>query len=65
MVNQEPDMSRSPMNIWRFIPRKFMAKQIHPLAVLFVAWRLRRSKAGIKPLWQIDCGLCCAFKPKP
>lgn len=35
------------MNIWRFVPRRFMAWMLHPLAVRFIAWRLRRHRPSI------------------
>ena len=32
------------MNVWRIVPRRFMARWIHPLVVRFVAWGLIRKK---------------------
>lgn len=38
------------MNVWRIVPRRFMARWIHPIVVRFIAWRLSR-KAAEAPLW--------------
>lgn len=38
------------MNVWRIVPRLFMARWIHPLVIRFITWRLNRKRME-GPLW--------------